>query len=107
MKHRKALLELTDPGAIRSELTRHEARLERVQQEMLKSKSTEATPTPSANITSPEKGILPEFVTKKQGSGRVPVMPILSIIFNFIRELTLGFRGTQIVHPQKKRCTKK
>lgn len=67
IKRRKALLELTDPEAIRTELTRHEARLERVQQELVKFKTTEATTAASINtgiasvsstsvITSPEKG---------------------------------------------------
>lgn len=67
MKRRKTLLELTDPEAIRAELTRHEARLERVQQELVKFKTIESTAAASTNsgiasvsstsvITSPEKG---------------------------------------------------
>ncbi|VDM16784.1 unnamed protein product [Hydatigera taeniaeformis] len=66
MKRKKALLELTDPEAIRAELMRHETRLERVQQELVKFKITEGTVATSANtatvsasasvIASPEKG---------------------------------------------------
>lgn len=63
MKHKKMLLELTDPVAICAELKRHKARLERVQQELLKCKSTECAGTNtvpdvsgSVTVTSPEKG---------------------------------------------------
>ncbi|VDN31204.1 unnamed protein product, partial [Dibothriocephalus latus] len=37
MKRKKALLELTDPNAIRTELARHEAQLDRVHRELAKS----------------------------------------------------------------------
>lgn len=54
------LVELTDPEAIRAELKRHEARLERVQQELVKCKSTEGTETNTTvnngDVIPPEKG---------------------------------------------------
>ncbi|KAL5968065.1 RalA-binding protein 1 [Taenia solium] len=94
MKRRKTLLELTDPEAIRAELTRHEARLERVQQELVKFKTTEGTAAASTNsgiasassisvITSPEKA-------SKPVSSRLPVSQ-----FDFVSPLSKRSSGQQ------------
>ncbi|KAL7059325.1 hypothetical protein AAHC03_013989 [Spirometra sp. Aus1] len=50
MKRKKALLELTDPNAIRAELTRHEAQLDRVHREL--AKSVVGTTVATTTITS-------------------------------------------------------
>nr|CDS19401.1 ralA binding protein 1 [Echinococcus granulosus] len=94
MKRKRALLELTDPEAIRAELTRHEARLERVQQELVKCKTTEGTATTSINTgfasvsntpvtTSPEKA-------SKPASSRLPVSQ-----FDFVSPLSKRLSGRQ------------
>ncbi len=57
MKRKKALLELTDPAAIRTELARHEARLDRVQQELVKARDARSPPkTLSPRTLSPPSG---------------------------------------------------
>ncbi|KAL5107422.1 RalA-binding protein 1 [Taenia crassiceps] len=87
MKRRKTLLELTDPRAIRAELTRHEARLERVQQEMVKVKTTEGAATASiktgiASVSSTSLMTSPEKASKPMSS-RLPVSQ-----FDFVSPLS-------------------
>nr|CDS31395.1 ralA binding protein 1 [Hymenolepis microstoma] len=70
IKHKKMLLALTDPDAIRAELKRHEARLERVQQELVKCKGTEG----SEGITvASTEDVSPLEKVSRPVSSRLPV----------------------------------
>ncbi|VDL61820.1 unnamed protein product [Hymenolepis diminuta] len=70
IKHKKMLVELTDPEAIRAELKRHEARLKRVQQELVKCKSTEGTET---TIAANNDDVVPPEKISRPVSSRLPV----------------------------------
>ncbi|VDM05218.1 unnamed protein product [Schistocephalus solidus] len=65
MKRKKALLELTDPNAIRTELTRHEAQLDRVHRELAKS----LVGVTAANLSSSSVARASSQTTAATGSG--------------------------------------